>query len=188
MSLSPLDVAALQRAVGNRAVQRLLARPPDPPNGPAANLVVQAKLEVGAANDSFEHEADQVAKGVMRQINTAAAGPRVQRVTIGPPGNEDIDYVAEPEEEAEEQERTFQGPASRAGTEDPATVARKVDDGTSLRLKAEARGERVVGLQGGAAGSPCTPACAPRWRTPSRLTSVGFASTAISSPTPSTAS
>jgi hypothetical protein len=49
------DVAQLQSRYGNRAVQRLLAQ-----------HTVQAKLDVGPANDHYEQEADRVAQQVMR--------------------------------------------------------------------------------------------------------------------------
>ena len=49
------DVAQMQARYGNRAVQRLLN-----------SHTVQAKLEVGPANDHYEQEADRVAQQVMR--------------------------------------------------------------------------------------------------------------------------
>ena len=57
----PADVARLQTRFGNRAVQRLLA-----------THTVQAKLEVGPANDPYEQEADRVAQQVMRMPADAA--------------------------------------------------------------------------------------------------------------------
>ncbi len=57
------ELIRLQRLVGNQAVQRLLA------NGgveaPRSNLVIQAKMTVGAADDPYEKEADAVASQVM---------------------------------------------------------------------------------------------------------------------------
>jgi len=52
---TPADVAAMQNRYGNRAVQRLLS-----------SHTIQAKLQVGPANDRYEQEADQVAARVMR--------------------------------------------------------------------------------------------------------------------------
>jgi hypothetical protein len=49
------DVAQMQARYGNRAVQRLLN-----------SHTVQAKLEVGPANNNYEQEADRVAQQVMR--------------------------------------------------------------------------------------------------------------------------
>ena len=49
------DVAQLQARYGNRAVQHLLSRP-----------AIQAKLQVGPADDAYEQEADRVADQVMR--------------------------------------------------------------------------------------------------------------------------
>jgi hypothetical protein len=57
----PPEVLALQRKYGNEAVQRLLI-----------DHNLQAKLTVGAANDSYEQEADHVAAQVM-------SAPDVQR-------------------------------------------------------------------------------------------------------------
>ena len=48
-------MVALQQSIGNRAVQRLINSP-----------YIQTKLQVGAANDPYEQEADQVAARVMR--------------------------------------------------------------------------------------------------------------------------
>ena len=52
---SASDVAQLQSRYGNRAVQRLLD-----------SHTVQAKLEVGPADDAYEQQADRVAQQVMR--------------------------------------------------------------------------------------------------------------------------
>ena len=49
------EVVQMQKSHGNRAVTRLLSR-----------HTVQAKLEVGPANDHYEQEADRVAQTVMR--------------------------------------------------------------------------------------------------------------------------
>ncbi len=61
----PPEILALQRKYGNDAVQRLLV-----------NHNLQAKLTVGAANDSYEQEADRVAAQVM---SAPAHAPDVQR-------------------------------------------------------------------------------------------------------------
>ncbi|MCC7360355.1 MAG: DUF4157 domain-containing protein [Anaerolineales bacterium] len=58
---SPAQVRRLHRAIGNRALNRLLTRP-----------TIQAKLTVGPADDRFEREADQAAAAVMRQAQTPA--------------------------------------------------------------------------------------------------------------------
>jgi hypothetical protein len=52
--LDTASVVDLQRVIGNQAVQRLLI-----------NQGIQAKMTVGAADDSFEREADSVASQVM---------------------------------------------------------------------------------------------------------------------------
>src|SRR5581483_8349971 len=72
-ALSASDILALQRTVGNRAVQRFLSAPPAEP--PPA---IQVKLVVGAANDHYEQEADRVADRVARSSAVDAA-PAIQR-------------------------------------------------------------------------------------------------------------
>jgi hypothetical protein len=57
---TPADVTQMQKSYGNRAVTRLLS-----------SHTVQAKLEVGPANDHYEQEADRVAAKVMRMPETA---------------------------------------------------------------------------------------------------------------------
>jgi hypothetical protein len=52
---TPADVVQMQNRYGNRAVTRLLS-----------SHTVQAKLEVGPADDHYEQEADRVAQTVMR--------------------------------------------------------------------------------------------------------------------------
>ena len=64
-SLTRADVLRLQRSIGNRATGRLLAQA----------LPVQAKLQLGPANDKYEQEADAVARQVVRRMSA----PPVQR-------------------------------------------------------------------------------------------------------------
>ena len=62
----------LQRSMGNRAVQRLLAngKISDAPQTQPGSMLVQRKLQVGPANDQYEREADQVASTIMRQVQS----------------------------------------------------------------------------------------------------------------------
>jgi hypothetical protein len=60
------SVVDLQRVIGNKAVQRLME-----------NVGIQAKMTVGAADDAYEREADQVAAQVM-SANTQAPVQRAQ--------------------------------------------------------------------------------------------------------------
>lgn len=62
-TLAPADVLGLQRSVGNRATGRILA----------GSLPIQAKMEVGPANDKHEQEADRVAREVVRRTSTPQA-------------------------------------------------------------------------------------------------------------------
>jgi hypothetical protein len=71
-TLTPADVMALQRSMGNQAVQRILAgrvqprKPLTPVGGPpSGGQIVQPKLAVGPASDKYEQEADRVAKQVV---------------------------------------------------------------------------------------------------------------------------
>jgi hypothetical protein len=63
--LSPANVLALQRSVGNRVVQRLLSQSDKAAQAQKAPLV-QPKLMVGPAQDRYEQEADRIADQVMR--------------------------------------------------------------------------------------------------------------------------
>ena len=58
-AVSPADLLALQGRVGNRAVQNLLA-----------TRQIQAKLDVGPADDPFEQEANEQADRVSRMPST----------------------------------------------------------------------------------------------------------------------
>ncbi len=145
-TLSPAEVAALQQSVGNRAVQRLLARP-DPPENPNSGLVVQPKLVVGPANDAYEREADQVAQGVMRQISAGAPDQAVQRA-VGRPDNTSINYD-------DDQEKTSSSdwgpkPAAAPAAASPVGRQRQEEDEPLQRMPVV---QPAVGLQGGAVDS-----------------------------------
>jgi hypothetical protein len=76
-ALNPRDVLALQRTIGNRAVQRLLVQR-------ATRTTIQPKLTVGPAGGEYEHEAGQVAEQVSRLSSTALTHhPAVQRRSRG---------------------------------------------------------------------------------------------------------
>jgi hypothetical protein len=73
-ALTSSDVMALQRTIGNQAVQRLLSSNQTEPNpSPAGQIVIQPKLVVGPAQDRYEQEADNVAQQVMRMPVSARA-------------------------------------------------------------------------------------------------------------------
>jgi hypothetical protein len=61
------DLVRLQGVVGNQGVQRLLAQ---------RKLVIQPKLNVTAAGDQYEQEADTVAKQVVQQMNAPQTAQR----------------------------------------------------------------------------------------------------------------
>jgi hypothetical protein len=66
----------LQRIIGNRGVQRMLA---GNTRRQSSRLTIQAKLSVGPVDDHYEREADRVAASVMQTSGPAA--PQVQRQT-----------------------------------------------------------------------------------------------------------
>jgi uncharacterized protein DUF4157 len=76
---SPVDqISFLQRAVGNRGVERLLK-----------SAVIQAKLKVNEPGDIYEQEADRIANQVMAAPTYASVGgtaPQIQRVAGQPVG------------------------------------------------------------------------------------------------------
>ena len=94
------ELTQLQHVIGNYEVQRLLAQghPIIPPK-------IQAKLHVGAANDSYEREADNVASAVMTMPDTA-----VQR-----------------DEEAVQTKRVDIQRAEEEGVEDEEVQAKRLD-------------------------------------------------------------
>ena len=69
--LTPTDVLSLQQTIGNRAVSRLFERSESGPTAP----LLQAKLTVGAVDDPYEREADQMASQVTRS-GVAPAAPQ----------------------------------------------------------------------------------------------------------------
>jgi|GEM_PF-4725262 len=77
-ALRPVDILALQRTVGNRAVGRILAGRPD--SSARGSVTIQAKLSVGPAGDKYEQEADRVARQVM-SMDAQPAGPSIQRAS-----------------------------------------------------------------------------------------------------------
>jgi Domain of unknown function (DUF4157) len=79
--LSASDIQALQRTIGNRGVQRLLAAQLAASSTPAATArpVVQAKLMVGPAVDHYEQEADRIAQQVTSEPVSASGAKSIQR-------------------------------------------------------------------------------------------------------------
>jgi heme-degrading monooxygenase HmoA len=71
-TLRPADVLALQRTVGNRAVQQILSGRAQ--QSQRSRSTIQAKLTIGPAGDHYEREADRIAATVMR-----TSVPHVQR-------------------------------------------------------------------------------------------------------------
>jgi hypothetical protein len=141
------DVVRLQQYLGNQGVQRLLAEGQAAPRG----LTVQAKMDVGPANDAYEQEADAVASSVMRQISSPVAqrvgeedelqAKRIQRV-----GEEDelqAKRIQRVGEEDELQAKRIQ----RVGEEDELQAKRIQRVGEEDELQAK-RIQRVMGEEG----------------------------------------
>lgn len=91
---SPPGVLSLQRAIGNRAVNRLVenglqsgatgARPNPSAPLPSAS---RAGMRVGPADDAYEQQADRVAKHVVRAMSgQTAPQPPLQRAPANGPG------------------------------------------------------------------------------------------------------
>ena len=120
----PEAVLTLQRRYGNRAVQRLLSRG-----------VVQAKLSVGPASDSYEQEADRVAEKVMAMSASQPAPGHAAIQRAGPQEEEEVQTKplagsitplvqrAGPEEEEEVQTKAL---VQRAGPEEEEEVQAKL--------------------------------------------------------------
>ena len=80
---SPHPIEELQGAIGNQAVNRLLANQPTVQAKPmfrglSRELAIQPKLTIGAVGDKYEQEADRVAASVVRKIN-APQNSAIQR-------------------------------------------------------------------------------------------------------------
>jgi hypothetical protein len=96
--LTPADVSALQRSIGNSAVADLLSsrRSASPSGGQSAGQPVaqsaapsvQRKLDVGPADDRYEREADKLAASVVKGAGSTTssavtASGSVQRAAVG---------------------------------------------------------------------------------------------------------
>ncbi len=82
-SIHPIE--QLQSAIGNRAVNQLLANQPTLQAKPmfrglSHELVIQPKLTIGAVGDKYEQEADRISHQVVEQINT----PQTDRLKSQP--------------------------------------------------------------------------------------------------------
>lgn len=80
---SPHPIEELQGAIGNQAINRLLASQPTVQAKPmfrglSHELAIQPKLTIGVPGDKYEQEADRVAEQVISQIN-APENSAIQR-------------------------------------------------------------------------------------------------------------
>ncbi len=103
LPVTPTQVMHLQRWAGNQAVLRILNRNTAQAESRPASPLLQTKLIVGAADDRYEREADQIARSVIQpvrapeqegdEVSTSGAVPpkihRVQRqARVGRAGGE----------------------------------------------------------------------------------------------------
>ena len=150
------DLVKLQSVVGNQGVQRLLAQ---------RKLVIQPKLNVTAAGDKFEVEADNVAKQVVQQINQPAPAQRAEedelqmkRDTIQREGEEDELQMQRIQRESLEEEEPLQAQRiQRAGEEDELQMQRDTiqrDEGGEMEDEelAMKRIQRESFMEGGEVG------------------------------------
>jgi uncharacterized protein DUF4157 len=81
--LSASDILALQRTIGNRAVQQLLSSQIHAPLASATTPrpVIQAKLMVGPAANHYEQEADRIARKVAGEHAAESGAEPIQRQT-----------------------------------------------------------------------------------------------------------
>lgn len=89
--LTPADVTALQRSVGNKAVANMLGRNGPNPSSKPAPLIQRAALKVGPANDKFEQEAEEISRSmnVQRSLAPRRRISAIQRAAVmGPEGGE----------------------------------------------------------------------------------------------------
>jgi uncharacterized protein DUF4157 len=82
-NLSAADIFALQRTVGNRAVEQLLSSQIQAPlaSALAPRPVIQAKLMVGPAADHYEQEADRIARKVTSDGASESGAGSIRRQT-----------------------------------------------------------------------------------------------------------
>ena len=138
------EVQALQSGYGNRAVLGLLrgtsARPPAV-RAPSRS-VIQAKLRVGPANDTYEREADRMADRVMN-MSIAEAAP----VQLAGPEDDDLPEAESIQRFDDEDILTVEPLAS------PATpiLQAKADDGFEVGSSVESR---LTASKGGGAPLP----------------------------------
>jgi Family of unknown function (DUF5636) len=80
-------IVELQGAIGNRAVNQLLANQPPVQAKPmfrglSHELVIQPKLTIGAVGDKYEQEADRISQQVVNQINTPEPRSSIQSSSV----------------------------------------------------------------------------------------------------------
>jgi hypothetical protein len=126
----------LQGAIGNRAVNKLLANQPTLQAKPmfgglSRELVVQPKLTIGAVGDKYEQEADRISKQVVNQINVPATQSSTENQPVqreGMPEEDDqlqrkpIDTIQREGVLDEENELGRQARVQRSATENGGTI------------------------------------------------------------------
>jgi len=124
-ALAPADVLALQRTLGNQAVQRMLA-----------TRQIQAKLTVNAAGDVYEQEADAVARQVVSTLGQPAAQQQAGASVQRQPEEEKDELMAKPliqrvDVPTEEEEKVMTMPSLQREGDGSGTV----DDGVEAAIQ-----------------------------------------------------
>ncbi len=139
---SPAQLRLLNRAVGNRALNRMLAA-----------KTIQAKLTVGPAGDRYEQEADRSAEAVMRMAQTpapAAGQPAEEGEPLRRQALEDEEPVQRQALEDEEplQRQPAAAPVGPAGGEAGPAVEAKLaaNRGAGAPLPEATRAKMETGL------------------------------------------
>lgn len=114
---------------------------PTPP--PTINRLLQAKLTVGAANDKYEQEADQVAAQVVKHINSPAMQAPMQRQETE---EEELQLKREPGSAP----KGWASPKVSDLQMKPLTFQRKANSQSNVLLQMHEALQRQVGADGGA--------------------------------------
>ncbi len=118
--IQEMDALELQRMVGNRQTQRLLADTP----ALKPSTFIQTKMSVGAADDPYEREADAIAQQVMSSPADTSAPATAQRADDDEMAQTKRDIMRAGEEE--EMAQTKREIVQRAGQEDELAMKREI--------------------------------------------------------------
>jgi Domain of unknown function (DUF4157) len=140
-------IEELQGAIGNRAVNKLLANQPTLQAKPmfgglSRELVIQPKLTIGAVGDKYEQEADRVASQVVKQIEAPATDQSTQ--------GESVQRQEELEEENIQAKLILQRREGSAGGEGSTDLASAINNARGSGKPLDADLQRSIGQAMGA--------------------------------------